>query len=96
MSTKKVKNGISDDTESVNQTSKVSEQVKVPNKYERFKQELKIHRQIGPALRKIQVTLRAIQNLKKKSIMKDSRSLLEETEIQFKKIEEILLGYIPD
>ncbi len=67
-----------------------------PTKIEKFRANLKIQKQINPALRKIQVATRSIQILQKKSIMKEYNDFLSKVETNLKQIEDILLAQIPD
>jgi len=75
---------------------KETSKVQATGKLEKFRAELKINKQLNPALRKIQVAVRAVQNLSKKSIMGEYNDFLKQVETNFKKIEDKLLSFIPD
>ena len=64
-------------------------------KFDIFKDNLKIQKQISPALRKVKVAIRAIENMQKKEIIKDYNDKLIQANILFKELETRLEGMIP-
>jgi hypothetical protein len=62
----------------------------------KFRANLKVQKQINPAIRKVQIALRAVTNLKKKTIVADFIDDIEQAEDVFKVLETKLLGLIPD
>ncbi|ROL60825.1 hypothetical protein D9V86_08955 [Bacteroidetes/Chlorobi group bacterium ChocPot_Mid] len=82
-----------DFVEEVEQTSETNVQ---SDKIFKFRANLKIQRQINPALRKVQVAKNAITILQKKSIVKDFSDFLGTVNSNLKQIEDFLLAQIPD
>ena len=64
-------------------------------KFDIFKENLKIQKQISPALRKVKTAIRAIENMQKKAIIKNYEEKLKTASTLFKEIETKLEDMIP-
>lgn len=77
------------------QAEQVSTETVEKTKFDKFKENLKIQKQLSPALRKIKTAIRAIDNIQKKSIIQNYEDKLKQASILFKEIETKLEDMIP-